>query len=124
MAARPDTPEQSAGRRKMVAQARSVGFERFCALGADALQPQRSGLVFEGTLELAYRACLWSRTASRVLLELATFPMTEAIWDLIKCVISSTKDSIPASVPTSCILAANAGAVIAGCFVPSVKPAK
>lgn len=48
------------------------------ALGADALQPQRSGLVFEGTLELAYRACLWSRTASRVLLELATFPMTEA----------------------------------------------
>lgn len=35
--ARPDTPEQSAGRRKMVAQARMVGFERFCALGADAL---------------------------------------------------------------------------------------
>ena len=35
--ARPDTPEQTAGRRKMVSQARAVGFERFCALGADAL---------------------------------------------------------------------------------------
>jgi pimeloyl-ACP methyl ester carboxylesterase len=42
--ARPDTPEQSAGRRKMVAQARAVGFERFCALGADALtHPSRKG---------------------------------------------------------------------------------
>lgn len=42
--AHPDTPEQSAGRRKMVAQARAVGFERFCALGADALtHPSRKG---------------------------------------------------------------------------------
>ena len=28
----------------------------------------------EGSLEVAYRACLWSRTASRVLLPLGTFP--------------------------------------------------
>jgi pimeloyl-ACP methyl ester carboxylesterase len=42
--ARPDTPEQTAGRRKMVEQARAVGFERFCALGADALtHPSRKG---------------------------------------------------------------------------------
>ncbi|ATC25673.1 alpha/beta fold hydrolase [Caulobacter vibrioides] len=42
--ARPDTPEQAAGRRKMVAQAHKVGFERFCALGADALtHPSRKG---------------------------------------------------------------------------------
>ena len=42
--ARPDTPEQSAGRRKMVDQARAVGFERFCSLGADALtHPSRKG---------------------------------------------------------------------------------
>lgn len=42
--ARPDTPEQTAARRKMVAQARAVGFERFCALGADALtHPSRKG---------------------------------------------------------------------------------
>lgn len=42
--ARADTPEQAAARRKMVAQARAVGFERFCALGADALMhPSRKG---------------------------------------------------------------------------------
>lgn len=42
--ARPDTPEQAAARRKMVSQARAVGFERFCALGADALtHPSRKG---------------------------------------------------------------------------------
>ena len=42
--ARPDTPEQSAGRLKMVEQARAVGFERFCAFGSDALShPSRKG---------------------------------------------------------------------------------
>lgn len=42
--ARPDTPEQVAARRRMVDQARAVGFERFCALGADALvHPSRKG---------------------------------------------------------------------------------
>lgn len=42
--ARPDTPEQTAARRKMLEQARAVGFERFLALGADALtHPSRKG---------------------------------------------------------------------------------
>lgn len=42
--ARPDTPEQTAARRKMLAQAAAVGFERFLALGADALtHPDRKG---------------------------------------------------------------------------------
>jgi len=40
----PDLPKQTAARRKMVAQARAVGFERFLALGADALtHPNRMG---------------------------------------------------------------------------------
>ncbi|WP_184723676.1 alpha/beta hydrolase [Caulobacter sp.] len=42
--ARPDTPEQSANRRDMVERARKVGFDRFCALGADSLtHPSRKG---------------------------------------------------------------------------------
>ena len=42
--ARPDTPEQTAARRKMLDQACAVGFERFLALGADALtHPSRKG---------------------------------------------------------------------------------
>lgn len=42
--ARPDAPEQTAARRKMLDQARAVGFERFLNLGADALtHPSRKG---------------------------------------------------------------------------------
>ncbi|TVR63304.1 MAG: bifunctional 23S rRNA (guanine(2069)-N(7))-methyltransferase RlmK/23S rRNA (guanine(2445)-N(2))-methyltransferase RlmL [Candidatus Competibacteraceae bacterium] len=47
-------------------------------LGAAAPQPVRGGIRFRGSLELAYRACLWSRTASRVLLQLAEFPAADA----------------------------------------------
>jgi 23S rRNA (guanine2445-N2)-methyltransferase / 23S rRNA (guanine2069-N7)-methyltransferase len=47
-------------------------------LGATAPQPVRGGIRFRGSLELAYRACLWSRTASRILLQLAEFPAADA----------------------------------------------
>jgi 23S rRNA (guanine2445-N2)-methyltransferase / 23S rRNA (guanine2069-N7)-methyltransferase len=42
--------------------------------GATHTREFKLGVQFEGSLETAYRACLWSRTASRVLLPLATFP--------------------------------------------------
>src|SRR5215831_12216189 len=42
------------------------------ALGATRARELRSGVEFEGDLEVAYRACLWSRTANRILLPLAT----------------------------------------------------
>ncbi len=47
------------------------------ALGATAIKPGRGGIRFQGSLERAYRACLWLRTASRVLLPLAEFPVVE-----------------------------------------------
>ncbi|HLE00436.1 MAG TPA: THUMP domain-containing protein [Bdellovibrionota bacterium] len=43
-------------------------------LGATSVQQTRAGASFEGPLELAYRACLWSRIANRVLLPLKKFP--------------------------------------------------
>ncbi|HEX9101560.1 MAG TPA: THUMP domain-containing protein, partial [Polyangia bacterium] len=43
------------------------------ALGASDVAETRAGVAFAGTLETAYRACLWSRIASRILLPLATF---------------------------------------------------
>jgi len=43
-------------------------------LGCAQVRPTRAGVGFEGSLETAYRACLWSRLASRVLLPLASFP--------------------------------------------------
>lgn len=40
------------------------------AFGAVDPKPGRAGIHFRGSLEVAYRSCLWSRTASRVLLSL------------------------------------------------------
>ena len=41
--------------------------------GALELRERSAGVAFAGTLETAYRACLWSRTANRVFLEIAQF---------------------------------------------------
>ena len=46
-------------------------------LGASKARIQGAGVAFEGAIEVAYRACLWSRVASRVLLELARFPAVD-----------------------------------------------
>jgi 23S rRNA (guanine2069-N7)-methyltransferase / 23S rRNA (guanine2445-N2)-methyltransferase len=47
-------------------------------LGADGVKETRAGVAFTGTLATAYRACLWSRLASRILLTLARFPAASA----------------------------------------------
>lgn len=44
------------------------------ALGAAEVRETRAAVTFGGALETGYRACLWSRLASRVLLTLAEFP--------------------------------------------------
>ncbi len=40
------------------------------ALGAHDVTPTVAGVSFSGSLEQAYRACLWSRLASRILLRI------------------------------------------------------
>ena len=47
-------------------------------LGARKIVPGEAGVSFEGELEHAYRLCLWSRVASRVLLPLTTVPANNA----------------------------------------------
>lgn len=42
-------------------------------LGIKHVKPTLAGVAFEGDLETAYRACLWSRTANRILLVLSSF---------------------------------------------------
>jgi 23S rRNA (guanine2445-N2)-methyltransferase / 23S rRNA (guanine2069-N7)-methyltransferase len=56
------------------------------AVGATQTREFKLGVQFEGSLEVAYRACLWSRTASRVLMPLATFPVSsaDALYDGVK----------------------------------------
>jgi 23S rRNA (guanine2445-N2)-methyltransferase / 23S rRNA (guanine2069-N7)-methyltransferase len=48
------------------------------SLGAGALREVPAGVQARGDLQTAYRICLWSRLASRVLLELARFPSPDA----------------------------------------------
>ncbi len=45
------------------------------ALGAKDAAETRAGASFSGPLELGYRACLWSRIASRVLMRMVAFPV-------------------------------------------------
>jgi 23S rRNA (guanine2445-N2)-methyltransferase / 23S rRNA (guanine2069-N7)-methyltransferase len=47
--------------------------DELVALGALDVREALAGAHFSGTLETAYRACLWSRLASRILLPLAEF---------------------------------------------------
>ena len=51
--------------------------DELSAFGAQEIKPERAGVSFTGNLETAYRTCLWSRLASRVLLPLATFPAAD-----------------------------------------------
>ena len=45
-------------------------------LGAKNVKAALAGAYFEGSIETAYRVCLWSRIANRVLLTLGTFSVT------------------------------------------------
>lgn len=48
------------------------------AMGAREVRETRAAVTFTGGLPAAYRACLWSRLASRVLMNLAEFPAATA----------------------------------------------
>jgi 23S rRNA (guanine2445-N2)-methyltransferase / 23S rRNA (guanine2069-N7)-methyltransferase len=53
--------------------AADLAAQEIAAFGAAVTHEQRGGVAWQGTLEHAYRACLWSRVASRVLLVVAEF---------------------------------------------------
>lgn len=52
--------------------------EELLKCGATDVQEAVAGVSFKGSLECGYRACLWSRTASRILLVLKTFKAATA----------------------------------------------
>lgn len=52
--------------------------DELVALGAGDAREALAGVHFSGDLALAYRACLWSRLASRVLLQLDEFDAADA----------------------------------------------
>ncbi len=48
------------------------------SFGATRAREMKAGVEFDGTLETAYRACLWSRVASRILMPIAQVAAHEA----------------------------------------------
>jgi 23S rRNA (guanine2445-N2)-methyltransferase / 23S rRNA (guanine2069-N7)-methyltransferase len=62
--------------------------EELTACGITELKVERGGVACSGSLEQAYRACLWSRVANRVLLKLAEFPAPtpDALYDGVRAV--------------------------------------
>lgn len=51
----------------------SILTDELRAIGVDHIKATLAGVAFQGDLETAYRACLWSRTANRILLVLSSF---------------------------------------------------
>jgi len=62
--------------------------EELAACGFTDVKVERGGVACSGSLEQAYRACLWSRVANRVLLRVAEFsaPTPEALYDGVRTV--------------------------------------
>ncbi len=62
--------------------------QELAALDIPLLEKANSGVAFTGTLEAAYKVCLWSRVATRVLLQLATFdaPDPDKLYDGVKSI--------------------------------------
>jgi 23S rRNA (guanine2445-N2)-methyltransferase / 23S rRNA (guanine2069-N7)-methyltransferase len=56
--------------------AASVLAEELALFGATDLRERSNDVKFQGTLETGYRACLWSRTATRVLLSIGSLEAT------------------------------------------------
>ncbi|MEH6650932.1 MAG: bifunctional 23S rRNA (guanine(2069)-N(7))-methyltransferase RlmK/23S rRNA (guanine(2445)-N(2))-methyltransferase RlmL [Motiliproteus sp.] len=52
--------------------------DELAALGAEKTKSTVAGVYFDGDLEVAYKVCLWSRLANRILLPLASFSSESA----------------------------------------------
>jgi 23S rRNA (guanine2445-N2)-methyltransferase / 23S rRNA (guanine2069-N7)-methyltransferase len=78
--------------------------EELAACGVVDCKVERGGVAFTGTLEQAYRACLWSRVANRVLLAVAEFPAPtpEALYDGVRSVDWSEHLSVEGTLAVEC----------------------
>ncbi|MEP6547100.1 MAG: bifunctional 23S rRNA (guanine(2069)-N(7))-methyltransferase RlmK/23S rRNA (guanine(2445)-N(2))-methyltransferase RlmL [Gammaproteobacteria bacterium] len=66
--------------------AASVLAEELAQFGAHDIRERSHDVKFQGTLEVGYRACLWSRTATRVYLSLGSIDAgsSKAVYDAVK----------------------------------------
>ena len=68
-----------------------------CALGAEQLKKTVAAVHFSGPLALAYRTCLWSRLANRVLLPLTQFAVNSPDDLYNRCVDIAWEEHLSAS---------------------------
>ena len=66
--------------------AASVLAEELVQFGAEDIRERSHDVKFQGTLEVGYRACLWSRTATRVYLSLGSIDATssKSVYEAVK----------------------------------------
>ena len=66
--------------------AASVLAEELARFGAEDIRERSHDVKFQGTLEVGYRTCLWSRTATRVLLSLGSIDAgsSKAVYEAVK----------------------------------------
>ncbi len=66
--------------------AASVLAEELAQFGAQDVRERSHDVKFQGTLEVGYRACLWSRTATRVLLSLGSIDASssKSVYEAVK----------------------------------------
>ena len=66
--------------------AASVLAEELAQFGAEDIRERSHDVKFQGTLEVSYRACLWSRTATRVYLSLGSIDATssKSVYEAVK----------------------------------------
>ena len=66
--------------------AASVLAEELAQFGAHDIRERSHDVKFQGTLEVGYRACLWSRTATRVLLSLGSIDAgsSQSVYEAVK----------------------------------------
>jgi 23S rRNA (guanine2445-N2)-methyltransferase / 23S rRNA (guanine2069-N7)-methyltransferase len=66
--------------------AASVLAEELVQFGGSDIRERSHDVKFQGTLEVGYRACLWSRTATRVLLSLGSIDASssKSVYDAVK----------------------------------------
>ena len=66
--------------------AASVLAEELAQFGAEDIRERSHDVKFQGTIEVGYRACLWSRTATRVLLSLGSIDASssKSVYDAVK----------------------------------------
>lgn len=80
------------------------------ALGAENAAEKLAGVAFTGDLTLAYKACLWSRLANRILLELGKAPAStpEALYAAVQTIDWSQHIDIESTFAVHCVCSQSA----------------